>query len=145
MRIGMFAAVTVLTLVPAFAADGARLDIKPGLWETAVTVKSNGKVQSFTNKSCVTSEAPDRAFINHDKNCTRTVIFSTTRKEEVNMQCTVGDVVTNGTIEIDVIDSEHIKASSHVIASGGLSMSVNSDFDGHFLNANCGHTRAGTY
>lgn len=145
MRIGMFATVTALMLAPAFAADGARLDIKPGLWETAVIVKSNGKTQSFTSKSCVTSEAPDRAFITHDRNCTRDVVVSTSRKEEVKMQCTVGDVVTSGTIEIEVIDPEHIKASSHVVTAGGLSMNVSSDFDGHFLKTDCGHTRAGTY
>lgn len=145
MRIGIFAALAVFTLVPAFAADGAPLDIKPGLWETTATARSNGKVQNFTTKSCVTKAAPDRAFITNYNKCAREVLSSSSRKEVVKMRCTVFSMVTNGTIEIDVIDSEHVKASSHVVASGSESMNVNTDFDGHFLKADCGHVRAGTY
>lgn len=147
------------------------LNVKPGLWEVSVTmnglpampaipdsvlaqmpadqrakVEAMMKGQPTTTKSCVTKDKLEKseAFRNAPKSCSYTMVSSTSNKLEMKIECTQNAVKMTGNLVVEAVDSEHIKGSMRMDASGantsqgGNAMNVNTTFTEKWLGADCG-------
>jgi uncharacterized protein DUF3617 len=150
-----------------------RLDVKVGLWEMTTTSvmtgmppipaealahmsaeqrarieasMMNGKPKTETRKECVTKEKLDKDYVFGEdrKNCTRTVVTSTSSKIVMKIHCVEekGQMNMDGTIDIDALGSDRVKGIIKMAASGGgNNMNVNMEFDGRYLGSSCGDVK----
>jgi Protein of unknown function (DUF3617) len=147
------------------------LNVKPGLWEVSVTmtglpampaipdsvlaqmppdqrakIEAIMKGQANTMKSCVTKDKLEKseAFRNAPKSCTYTIVSSTGSKLEMKTECTQNGVKMTGNFVVEAVDSENVKGSMHMKASGGNTsggnnaMNMNTTFTEKWLGADCG-------
>ncbi|MGC1107145.1 MAG: DUF3617 domain-containing protein [Candidatus Acidiferrales bacterium] len=164
----------LVVLLPfAVPSDNAMqpLNVKPGLWEVSATmnglpampaipdsvlaqmppdqrakVEAMMKGQPITTKGCVTKEKLEKseAFRNAPKSCTYTIVSSTSSKLEMKTECMEKGTKMTGDFLVEAIDSEHIKGSMRMNASGGgtsegtNAMNMNTTFTEKWLGADCG-------
>jgi hypothetical protein len=147
------------------------LNVKPGLWEVSVTmtglpampaipdsvlaqmppdqrakIEAMMKGQANTMKTCVTKDKLEKseAFRNAPKSCTYTIVSSTSSKLEMKTECTQNGVKMTGNFVVEAVDSENVKGSMRMNASGGNpsggnnAMNMNSTFTEKWLGADCG-------
>jgi len=103
-----------------------------------------GGPKTRTRKDCITKEKLDKDYLfgEERKECTRTVVTSTSSKMEMKLQCTEHDMKTEGTFHIDVLSSDHVTGTMKMVASGnGQAMNVNVDFNARYLGPVCGDTK----
>jgi len=144
------------------------LNVKPGQWEATVTsqmtglppipqevldkmtpqqremmeqrMKGNQTPRTTTSKSCITKEQIEKGFDvgEDDKACTRTVISSTSTKQEIKIECNRDNNKSTGTIRIEASSPESVKGSMQMsMTSGGRSMNMNSTFTSKYLGPTC--------
>ena len=144
------------------------LNVKPGEWEATVTsqvtglppippevldkltpeqrqmmeqrMKGNQTPRTTTGKSCITKEQIEKGFdlSGHDQSCTRTVISSTSSKQEIKIECNQGNNKSTGTIRIEASSPESVKGSLQMAMNGGgRSMNMNSTFTAKWLSPAC--------
>ena len=160
------AACAAVAGVILFAAEP--LNVKLGQWETTTTMQMSGmpaipqdaldkmtpqqrqmieeRMKSMqgkptTSKSCVKQEDIDKAmkFGTDDRECTRTVITSTSTAQEVKIECTRDNTKSTGTVRIDASNRENVKGSiqMNVTSGGGRNMSMNGSFVSKWLGPAC--------
>lgn len=148
------------------AAD--TLNVKPGQWEATVTsqvtglppipqevldkltpqqrqmmeqrMKGNQTPRTITSKSCITKEQIEKGFDvgDDDKSCTRTVVSSTSSKQEIKIECNRDNNKATGTIRIEASSPESVKGSMQMsMTGGGRSMNMNSTFTSKYLGPTC--------
>ncbi len=109
--------------------------------EEAMKARASGAANA--RRTCITRDKLDKtnAFSDERKNCTRTIVTSTSHKLEMRLEC--GDqaskVTVTGTVRIEAVDSENIKGTSQM--AGGSSdhpMNVNGSFTAKWIGPDCG-------
>src|SRR6266567_1818896 len=111
--------------------------------EAAFGARSGGSPTTSTHKVCITREKMDKQTAFDDrKNCTHTVVSSSSSKLEMKMQCTEQDSTLNGTVQVEALNSENVKGSARMaMAGGGRNLNVNSDFTSRYLGSACGDVK----
>src|SRR5579864_4184976 len=129
----------VLGCMALWAADP--LNVRLGQWETTSTVQSSGappipqevldkmspqqramleermkanqSPRTTVTKSCLKKDDLDKAltFGADDKACTRTILSSSSSKQEVHIECNRGDGKQTGTIRIEANGSDSVRGS----------------------------------
>ncbi len=100
---------------------------------------ASGTPRTSTHKNCVTKEqlAKD-PFSGEKSDCTRTVLKSTGSTMDIREVCTNEGVKSDMTIQIEALNSENVKGSSHVTAGGGeRSMNISTSFTGKWIGPSC--------
>ena len=160
-------ALTAATLALSWAADFHPLDVKPGQWESTVTVETNGmppippealarmtpeqrakleeRTKSLSNrtiirKSCIKKEKLDKPITwgNADKACTYTLVTSTSTAQEVHVECSKENRKSSGTIRVEALSPESVKGTVQMtMTMGDRTMDINSSFTTKYIGAAC--------
>jgi len=108
-------------------------------------MKGQGSSRTTTTKSCMTLEKMKRSemFYEEQKQCTKTVVTSSSSKLEMRMQCTMeGGGRADGTVRVERISSESTKGSVQMVTtSGDHTMNMNSTFTSKWLGPDCGDVK----
>ena len=108
-------------------------------------MKNQGSPRTTTTKSCMTPEKMKRSemFYDEQKQCTKTVVTSSSSKMEMRMQCSMeGGAKANGTVRIERTSSDTVKGSVQMVTtSGDHTMNMNSTFTSKWLGADCGDVK----
>jgi hypothetical protein len=139
----IFVGLLLTVAVAVWAADKFQpLNIKPGLWETTATMTTTGgKPTTTTYKRCMTREDLQKTpkFVQNDK-CTMTIIDSTSSKADVRMVCDTQGMKGSGTMHIEVLNPESVKATGQTTMNGsGYAMDVTTSYTSKWLGATCGN------
>ncbi len=101
-----------------------------------------------TVKSCVTRESIDKAIAkassNQNNKCEPKITNMTASKVELHIACTPekGEMKPEGDINIDRVDSEHIKGNGTMkVGANGRTMNVKWSMTGAFVSADCGNVK----
>jgi hypothetical protein len=144
------------------------LNVKPGLWETTVgytragelpvppgmlarltpeqrarleermKADSASRTTTETHRGCLTKKEVEEADFEIGHECTSTVLTSTSTHAKGNLSCEMEGTKYNGTLEVSVLDPEHVKGSSHGTATGnGHEMNMSSTFTSKWLGSDC--------
>jgi hypothetical protein len=153
-----------------WAADLHALDVKTGEWETTVTGQMTGmpaippealarltpeqraKMESamgahgakpMVSTHCTTKETLKQVWNTGQmtKTCTTALTASSSNKQEVHMECNQNGTKMNGSVTVEALDSEHIRGSFQMTATGdangGHAMGMNYSFTSKWLGAAC--------
>ena len=150
MKTRILLVMAFLTPLAGWAVDPVPLDVKLGLWETAISNQSDmsamlppdmlakltpaqraqlegrGGRGMSASKHCVTKDSINEAFAAANRNasrqmkCTQTFVTSTSSKMVMHMECTSETMKTSSEIQVEAIDREHTKGS-FVTTSAGAS------------------------
>ncbi len=162
------ASIGLVTLAFAALLLADTFSVKPGEWEATATtqisglppipqevlekmtpqqrqmmeqrMKGNQTPQTSTNKGCITKEQIEKGFDfgENEQGCTRTVISSSSSKQEIKIECNRDNNKTVGTIRIEAVSSESVKGSGQMsVTSGGRTMTVNTTFSSKWLSPVC--------
>ena len=168
--VGLAALLSAVACMSLSAADIHALNVKTGQWETTMSGQVSGlppippevlkqmtpeqraKIEAMMgargakptiNTSCMTKEKLEKAW-NSDqeamKSCTTTVITSSPSKQEVHVECARQGTKTSGTVKVEALDSEHVRGSIQMTASGaevGQGMNMNYTFTSKWIGAAC--------
>ncbi len=111
--------------------------------EERMKASSGEKSTTNTYKSCITKEKLEKGSDwgnKDDKECTQTVITSTSSKAEVHMACNISGGKGEGTIKMEALSPESVKGSGQMtINGGGHTMSSNSTFTSKWIGPACGN------
>lgn len=109
--------------------------------EERMKAQGENASRARVRKSCVTKEKLEKSDMFEERqSCKRTVVTSTGSKMEVRAECDSphGAKINVSTV-VEALDSENIKGSMQMSASGGENtMNMNSTFTGKWLGAACG-------
>jgi len=147
----------LLFLAGAACAAGAGhpLDVRPGMWESTMTVETSGmppippevlarmtpqqkamieermKGNKITvnGKRCIKQEDLDKGLDWSDPkrvSCQRTLTTSTSTVQEMRLECDRNGMKTSGTVRVEALDPEHVKVTAHMtVADGAHTMTSN--------------------
>lgn len=165
------AALTMLGCASAWGADVHPMDVKLGQWETTTIMKMAGlpnippdilkqmppeqraKLEAMiaarsgkpiTTTSCLTKDKLEQAWNTGQegmKACTTKVITATSSKQEVRVECNRNGMKANGTINVEALDSEHVRGAMQMTAAdssnSSQAMNMNYTFTSKWLGAAC--------
>lgn len=148
------------------------LDVKPGLWERTsifttvgglpippemlnkltpeqrarmeerMKANSSAHTRTTTEKNCVTKQELEKPFNPGDKECTWTILESTSTKAKGNVSCEASGMKMSGSGEFEAPDPEHLKGSMHTASTaGGHHMNIDGTFASKWLGSNCGNVQ----
>jgi hypothetical protein len=103
-----------------------------------------GKPKVTTRKYCVTREKleKDSLFGDDRKECTRTVLNSSSTKTEVKIQCKEKDMTSDGTFKFEALTPESVKGTLRMVMTGkDQTMHMDLDFLSKYLGAACGDVK----
>jgi hypothetical protein len=155
-------------LTIGFAADTFHpLDVKPGEWESTMTIAMNGpppipaealarmtpeqrarleeKTKSLSgrtivHKTCIKKERLDKPLTwgNEDKACAYTLGASTGSLQEVHVECSKENRKSTGTIRVQAVDQENIKGAVQMtLTFGDRTSEINSEFTAKYVGPTC--------
>jgi len=145
------------------------LNVKPGLWETTSTVTRSGEMpipaeflarmtpeqranlearmkanaaqntKTHTYKTCETKEKLQRTPFADAKECSFTIVSSTSSKAELRMSCQTEGLKSSGDMLVEALSPESIRGSGHMTATGGgRNMNMNTMLSSKWLGSTCG-------
>ena len=104
-------------------------------------MQARGGSKATVNKSCLTKDKLDKAFNLGDettKSCSRSLITSSGRKQEINMDCVREGMKSTGTVKVEAVDSENIKGSMQMtVTNGEHTMNMNYIFASKLIGPVC--------
>jgi hypothetical protein len=103
-----------------------------------------GGQKTTTRKSCVTKEKleKDSVFGDDRKECTRTVLSSSSTSTEVKIQCKEKEMTSEGTFKFVALTPESVKGTVRMVMTGeGHTMNMNVDFLSKYLGPACGDVK----
>jgi hypothetical protein len=108
--------------------------------EERMKAQGENATKARVRKSCVTKEKLEKSTMFEERQeCKRTVLTSTGSKLEVRAECETRGTKVNVSTVAEALDSENIKGTMQVTASGGeKTMNMDSTFTGKWLGAACG-------
>jgi uncharacterized protein DUF3617 len=112
--------------------------------EAMMKSQGSGSPRTSTNKSCMTPEKIKRSEMFYEqKQCTKTVVTSSSSKLELRMHCTMeGGAKADGTVRVERISSESTRGSVQMTStSGDHTMNMNSTFTSKWLGPDCGDVK----
>jgi len=88
----------------------------------------------------MTKEKLEKApFSDEQKNCTRTIVKSTSSEAEIKFQCDMQGMKANGTVHVEALTPESAKGTAQTtMTGGGRTMNTSGSFTSKWLGANCG-------
>ncbi len=143
------------------------LNIKTGLWEVTYTRSSNGEMpipaeyaahltpdqlarmqaamknsgnSTHTYKSCVKKEDVDGSLLNSKDNrdCKVTILQSTSSEVEGKMSCNIEGMRGDGTMNMQALDSEHTKGTTHLTMTGnGKTFNTDATISSKWVSSDC--------
>jgi len=130
---------------------GGELPIPPGMLdklsveqrarlEQRMKADSTGQKKTEVSKSCLTKKdlekSPDLGELKGD--CTYALETSTSTAAKGRYRCASDAMNATGTIDIEVVNSEHVKGTSHgTMSAGGRALQIDSSFTSRWVEANC--------
>lgn len=148
------------------------LNVKPGLWETTSTITRDGEMpipaeflshmspeqranlearmkansaqntKTHTYKSCETKEKLQQAPFSDAKECSMTIVRSTSRKAELKVSCQSEGVKSSGDVLVEVLNPEIVKGVGHLTILGSdHSVNMNTTFTSKWLGSSCGDVK----
>jgi hypothetical protein len=103
-----------------------------------------GGQKTTTRKSCVTNEKleKDSVFGDDRKECTRTVVSSSSTSTEVKIQCKEKEMTSEGTFKFVAVTPESVKGTVRMVMTGeGRTINMNVDFLSKYLGSACGDVK----
>lgn len=144
------------------------LNVKPGLWQSTSTITTSGqmpmpaeilskltpeqrarfeqrmkadsapKTRTTTARDCETKEQLEKAPFSDNKECTQTLLTSTSSRAELSVVCHMGDVTSRGHMNIEALNSENVRGTGEMSATGeGHTFTSKVAFTGKWLGASC--------
>ena len=109
--------------------------------EAAMQARGVGGAKTTVSKSCLTQADLDKPFNMGDdstKSCTRTMLTSTGRGQEIHIVCDRQGMKSSGTIKVETIDSENVKGSMQMtMTTGDHTMNMNYTFTTKWIGPAC--------
>ena len=104
-----------------------------------VALKRLSQPTTTTSKRCIKKEDLAKATNwSNNKNCKETLVSSTSSKLEVHVDCSEKQGIANGTLRLDVVNSEAVKFDMQATVSmNGQSAPVSSSGTGKWLSSTC--------
>ena len=112
--------------------------------EERMKAHSSGHSNTTTEKHCVTKEdlEKDRLKLAEAKECTTTVLNSTSSSVRAKLVCDTEGMHASGNLELIAADPEHLNGSYHSTMNGnGHTMNVEGTWASKWLGASCGNTK----
>lgn len=112
--------------------------------EERMKANSAAHTNTTTEKHCVTKEdlEKDRLKLAETKECTTTVLHSTSTSVKAKLVCEVEGMHATGTLELVAPDPEHMNGSSQSTINGnGHTMNVEGTWTSKWLGSSCGNVR----
>jgi hypothetical protein len=109
--------------------------------EAMVKQRQSEGPKTRTEKKCLTQEDLNKSNIlgEDEKDCTRTVISSTSHRLEAKIECTRGGGKQSGTIEMEALDTTNVRGSVHsTMTAGGNTMRIDTKLSSKYLGSSCG-------
>ncbi len=108
-----------------------------------------GAPQTNTMKACITAEQLAKPLLGHqDKSCSVNLVSSTSSTQQIHMECTRGNTKTAGDLNLNRVDSEHLKgdmlmkSTSDGSTSGApQNMTIKLSFSNKWLSSDCGDVK----
>lgn len=112
--------------------------------EERMKANSAGHSNTATEKHCVTREdlERDRLKLAETKECTTTVLNSTSTSVRAKLVCNTEGMHATGTLELLAADSEHVNGSYQSTMNGnGHRMNVEGTWTSKWLGSSCGNVQ----
>ena len=112
--------------------------------EERMKANSGGHTSTETEKHCVTREdlEKDRLKIAEAKECTTTVVNSTSTNLKGKIACETAGMHVTGTLELVAVDPEHVNGSYHSTMDGNdHNMDVEGTWTSKWLGSSCGDVK----
>lgn len=112
--------------------------------EERMRAHSGAHTNTTTEKHCVTKEDldKDRMKLAETKECTTTVVNSTTTAVRAKLACDQEGMHATGTLELVAADPEHVNGSYHsTVNADGHTMNVDGTWTSKWLGSSCGDVR----
>src|SRR5260370_11263079 len=108
--------------------------------EDRMKANSAEKSRTNTSQSCMSKEKLEKApFSDEQKDCTRTIVTSTSSEAEIRFACEKQGMKSNGTIHVEALTPESVKGSAQTaMTGGGRTMNISGTFTAKWLGPNCG-------
>lgn len=112
----------------------------------AMAQRGVGTPKTDVRKSCVTKEKLEKhmAFDEDRKECTRTVVSSSSNHLEMKIHCEYKEhgMTTDGNLVMDVLGAESTKGTMHAVSTGsGNKMNIDVTFSSRYLGPSCGDVK----
>ena len=104
----------------------------------------SGSPKTTTRKDCVTREKLEKeyAFAEDRKECTRTVLSSSSTVTEVKIHCVEKEMTSDGTVKFQALSQESVKGTMRMVMTGhDRTMNMNIDFVSRYLGPSCGDVK----
>lgn len=110
--------------------------------EARMKANSDAHTNERTHRSCVTTEDIEKYQTDfgaaRSNGCTPTILSSTRNSAKARISCDTQGMTGTGTYEVEALDSEHLKGSSHAVMTGnGHTMNVDGKFTSKWVGASC--------
>ena len=112
--------------------------------EERMKAKSAAHTNTTTEQHCVTKEdlEEDRLKLAETKECTTTVLNSTSTTVKAKFVCDQEGMQATGTLELVAADPEHLNGAYHSTANAdGHTMNVAGNWTSKWLGSSCGNVR----
>ena len=112
--------------------------------EERMKTHSAGRSNTTTEKHCVTKEdlEKDRLKLAEAKECTTTVLNSTSTSVRAKLVCDTEGMHATGSLELVAADPEHLNGSYHSTMNGnGHTMNVEGTWTSKWVGASCGNAK----
>lgn len=112
--------------------------------EAAMKARAAKGPQSTVTKSCLTKDQLNKALAfggEANTACKRTLITSTSTKQDIRFDCSdeKSNMKGSGTIHVEAINSENVKGTTQVsTAAGGNNMNIQMSFSAKWVSSDCG-------
>jgi hypothetical protein len=104
-------------------------------------LKSAGQPRTSASTGCVTKEDVAKGFqpSNLSQSCKYDVTLSTASQMRMAVTCDTAQVKTTGTVQVDAVDSEHVKGSVQMASTtaNGQTMNNNMTFTSKWVGPAC--------
>ncbi|MBZ5507373.1 MAG: DUF3617 domain-containing protein [Acidobacteriia bacterium] len=111
--------------------------------EAAMKAAQGGAARPHVHKSCVTKEDLSKPLdMGDDKECKKTILKSTSREQDIRVDCTSGTHKSSGTMHFIANNSESVSGAMDMqMSDTGGAMTVKMNFSGKWLGASCGDVK----
>lgn len=111
-----------------------------------------GAPRTSTMKACITREELAKPlFDSGDKSCTYKLVKSSSSSQQIHVECTPGNTKTVGDLNLERVDSEHLKGDMVMKTTGdgasgtaGQNMNIKISFTNKWLSSDCGDVKPAT-
>jgi hypothetical protein len=144
----LYVAAIVLAESSTLLAQLSDLPLKPGLWETHVSVKAGGTNNEAVGKSCFSAGTTLGDYLTASNQgsgaqCSVSNKMQSSRGISYDTVCTGPGMGSKGRIDFQVSGTESFSGTSHMAVTGSMqgkpiNMAIDKTFSAKFLGSDCG-------